>query len=74
MTLRTGLTFNKTLGGLIVLSGFMFPTIKEDVSNVNTPILISHGADDPLLPCAMCVKTYDRLDKNAHQCKIEVIR
>lgn len=50
MTLRTGLTFDKTLGGLLVFSGFLFPHLVEHDNNKNTHILISHGELDPLLP------------------------
>lgn len=73
MTLLTGLTYSKPLGGLIAFSGFNFPGVSENTNNSTTPILISHGAQDPLLPWMRSKVSYEKLDKDAHKIKYEVI-
>lgn len=56
-----------------MFSGFFFPTIIESESNKNTPIIISHGAQDPLLSWSMCEQSYSKLDKKAHSLRLELI-
>ena len=53
LSLYTGLRMNKTLGGIIAMSGYLplapsFTTIQEDVKN--TPILFCHGDEDNVVP------------------------
>ncbi|EAR82795.2 phospholipase/carboxylesterase family protein (macronuclear) [Tetrahymena thermophila SB210] len=74
MTLRAGLTFDKPLGGLIVYSGFLFPTIVDHESNKNTEILISHGEQDPLLPWAQSKQSYTKLNEQTHKVRWEIIK
>ncbi|KAL4486806.1 hypothetical protein ABPG72_006638 [Tetrahymena utriculariae] len=74
MTLRAGLTFDKPLGGLLVYSGFLFPTIVDHENNKNTEILISHGEQDPLLPWAQSKQSYTKLNEQTHKVRWEIIK
>lgn len=50
MSLYVGLQFEKPLGGILAYSCFLFPDIVHNESNKQTPILIYHGLEDPLIP------------------------
>jgi len=73
MALKTSLTFDQPLGGIISLSGFLFYGTVENEKNKNIPILISHGRDDPLLAYALCSKSYEKLDSKAHEIRTEIL-
>ena len=72
ISLSAGLQFNKTLGGILGFSGFLFPNVAIHKENENTPILLSHGRVDPMIPCALAEKSYDRLDKKKHNLKVMI--
>lgn len=50
MALYCGLQFDKPLGAIVDFSGFYLPNIQLHEENYNTPVLISHGMDDDLVP------------------------
>ena len=54
ITLHTGLRFTEKLAGLIALSGYLpLPELAQaerNTTNQNTPILMAHGAQDPVVP------------------------
>lgn len=50
MTLYNGLTYEKTLGGLLAFSGWYFPIIELTEASKRTPVLIAHGGRDDMLP------------------------
>jgi len=72
ISLSAGLQFNKTLGGVIGFSGLLFPNVVVSKENENTPILLSHGRLDPLIPCVLAEKSYEKLDKKKHNLKIYI--
>lgn len=74
MALRTSLTFDQTLGGIIAFSGFLFYGTVENEKNKTIPILISHGSDDPLLNYSLCTKSYEKLDSKAHEIRTEIFK
>ena len=73
MALKTSLTFDQPLGGILSFSGFLFFGIAENEKNKTIPILISHGKEDPLLAYALCAKSYEKLDSKAHQIRTEIL-
>jgi len=50
MAIFCGLSYPQRVGGIIGLSGFMFPNTPISRENVNTPIFLAHGEEDPLIP------------------------
>ena len=70
ISLSCGLQYSKTLGGIIGFSGVLFPNVVLNKENENTPVLLSHGRLDPLIPCALAEKSYSRLDKKKHNLKM----
>lgn len=67
MALHTGLRFHKTLGGIIGLSGYLpvETTLASEAAtaNLQTPILLAHGSQDPVVPHAMGKGSYELLKK-----------
>ena len=68
MALHVGLSSPLRLGGIFVFSGFKFPpsVTKEPEKQLNSPILISHGTSDPLLPWARSEISYQPLKENKY--------
>ena len=64
MSFHCGLGYTKTLGGIMGCSGYLFPMTKESKANEKTPIFLSHGADDELLPYKACKASFSRLNKD----------
>ena len=65
MTLLTGLRFQHRLAGLIGLSGYL-PLLattpaERHQANVNTPIFLAHGNQDPVIPLARALQSRDAL-------------
>jgi len=58
MALHIGLSYPKKLGGIIGLSGLLFPF--SSIKNT-PPILISHGTHDFIIPFAIAEKSYQKL-------------
>ena len=88
MTFEFGNYLRERLGGLAILSGRIIST-KEEVSNsslLQTPIFISHGVKDEVLPLKFFDKSCEYLKKNklrfeshrlkddAHTISLEVIK
>jgi len=66
MTLWTGINYDKTLGGLVGLSGYLFQF--ADIDNLpqkryEIPIYIGHGEMDPMVDFHYAKKGYERLLK-----------
>ena len=61
MALYNGLSFNKPLGGIISLSGYLFPITEIHKENEKTPIFISHGLDDPLIPIKQAQSSFKKI-------------
>lgn len=59
MSLHAGLSYPKPLGGIIALSGVLFPF--SQVVQEGVPILASHGTHDYLIPCTIAEKSYERV-------------
>jgi phospholipase/carboxylesterase len=58
MTLHVGLGHEKNIGGLICLSGYLFPFSKINGDKEKLPILIRHGKYDELIPEPFALATY----------------
>jgi len=66
MSMHTGLEYNKSLGGIMGWSGYLFPFTKVSQENEKVPIFLSHGADDQVVPYKMSELSFKRLDANKH--------
>ncbi len=51
LSLYTGLTYKHLLGGVIVLSGALFPQTKILDSNKDLKIFVGHGTNDDVISC-----------------------
>jgi phospholipase/carboxylesterase len=67
MALITGLTYPKSLGGIIALSGYLpAPNLfleKAAEANQQIPIYMAHGTEDPVVPYALGRMAYSILEK-----------
>jgi len=61
LALYAGLSFNQTLGGIVGLSGYFFPITEINKANEMTPILLTHGLDDPLIPYEASQLSYKKI-------------
>lgn len=71
IALMTGLRYPKTLGGIMVLSGFL-PNAEKVIAdatpeNFTTPIFQAHGTQDPILPYMLGLQTFDLLVRNKYR-------
>eukprot|EP01016_Furgasonia_blochmanni_P036172 TRINITY_DN4094_c0_g1_i3.p2 TRINITY_DN4094_c0_g1~~TRINITY_DN4094_c0_g1_i3.p2 ORF type:complete len:234 (+),score=59.45 TRINITY_DN4094_c0_g1_i3:318-1019(+) len=66
MALHAGLVHDTPLGGIIAMSGYMLPFTRVNKANENTPILITHGDKDFLIPIMMAVHSYEKIDRKRH--------
>ena len=66
MSLYAGLGFEKTLGGIIGWSGYLFPITIVHEANAKTPLLLANGMSDPLINCALSDLSYKKLDTEKH--------
>lgn len=67
MTLMTGLRFGHRLAGLAGLSGYL-PLLdstdtERHLANINTPIFLAHGRQDPVVPYARGYQSYEELQR-----------
>ncbi|CAD8129008.1 unnamed protein product [Paramecium sonneborni] len=62
MALEVGLSFSQTLGGIVGLSGDLFPTTKLQQIQDKTPLLIIHGSADKVVPCDFLSRSLERLN------------
>ena len=64
MALITGLSYDKPLGGIIALSGFL-PTqqnvYQPHAMNLDTPIFLAHGKQDNIVPYHFGEQSYEKL-------------
>eukprot|EP01016_Furgasonia_blochmanni_P050293 TRINITY_DN7753_c0_g1_i5.p2 TRINITY_DN7753_c0_g1~~TRINITY_DN7753_c0_g1_i5.p2 ORF type:complete len:245 (-),score=51.27 TRINITY_DN7753_c0_g1_i5:1700-2374(-) len=63
MSLHVGLGFDQPLGGIIGLSGFLFPISKVNPANAKTPVMLSHGVDDDLISVDLAKRSYTKIDR-----------
>jgi len=67
MALHCGLRYPQTLGGILVLSGFLTLadklSIEKSSANQNTPILMLHGEHDPMVPITWAEQSFSSLKK-----------
>ena len=66
MTLWTGINYDKTLGGLVGLSGYLFQSTKIDnltKERYEIPIYLGHGEMDPVVEFNYAKEGYQRLLK-----------
>jgi len=63
MSLHIGLTDDKVYGGLVILSGLLFPFSGTNInsSKKNMPIFIGHGKYDDVIPIMMANFTYQSI-------------
>ena len=65
LAFSTGLYYHRQLAGILALSTFLAPGQEQDVkaarANANTPILMCHGKQDPVLPIGLGKSAYDTL-------------
>lgn len=70
IALTTGLACDRTLGGILALSGYLpnsDQVIQEThLANKQTPIFIGHGTDDPIVPYALGQAMYLDLKQAGH--------
>jgi phospholipase/carboxylesterase len=64
MSLYIGLSYENNIGGVIAMSGLLFPFTKIAEGKKKLPIFITHGKYDPLLPEAFCSSTYQQIIKD----------
>lgn len=70
IALTVGLCYKQTLGGIIALSGYL-PLASElqqkaNPLNQGIPIFLAHGTEDPIVPYALGLGTYDILQKTGY--------
>lgn len=69
MALHIGLNAPKLIGGIIALSGVLFPfstlTINKEEKK-DLPIYLGHGTEDPLLNINLVRQSYDYFDKEKY--------
>lgn len=65
MALHVGLRFPETLAGIVVLSAYMLMgdrvAAEQSPANVNTPILMCHGREDPIVPIWLGKAAHDQV-------------
>ena len=67
IALLAGLSFDQSLAGIIALSGFLPMSAKVhgvfSTQNRQTPLLICHGRNDPVIPYLLAERTHAGLEK-----------
>jgi phospholipase/carboxylesterase len=70
IALYTGLRYAQSLAGLMALSSYlpMAETLltERGAANIQTPIFMAHGTQDPMLPVSMGIQSRDFLQANGH--------
>ena len=61
MALYVGMYFPHNLGGIVGLSGLLFPFTELNENKKNLPILLSHGEWDSVIPFSVSYESYERL-------------
>lgn len=64
MSLYTGLSHDKSFGGLISLSGLLFPFVQHQKERLNTPIFLANGKYDSVIPYDLAQYSFEPLLKN----------
>ena len=72
MALYCGLHYNKRLGGILAMSGWLplRDNLEDILANQQTPILMLHGASDGTLPLEVAKLYYDQLSQSGFNIKI----
>jgi phospholipase/carboxylesterase len=75
MALHVGLRHADPLAGIVALSGYLVlgPRLEEERAPANreTPLLLCHGTDDPIVPVTLGEQTRDALRRSTPGCPIE---
>jgi phospholipase/carboxylesterase len=58
MAMHIGLTHKELFGGVVCLSGYLFPFTKVNGDKSKLPVLIRHGTYDDLIPEPFALATY----------------
>jgi predicted esterase len=58
MALYCGLTANQRFGGIMGLSGFWFPNAQVSKEALDTPLYLSHGGNDFMIPAKLAEHSY----------------
>jgi phospholipase/carboxylesterase len=65
MALHTGLRWTQTLAGIVVLSAYLVlgdrVAEETDPANANTPLLVCHGSEDPVVPIWLGKAAYEQI-------------
>ena len=61
ISLMIGLSFEHAIGGVICLSGYLFPQIKIREENKNINIFVGHGDKDEMLSYSMISQELERI-------------
>lgn len=67
MALEVGLGLS--LGGIAVFSGYLHPELAQSALNSTTPIFLTHGTEDTVVPFRAAEQTHQFLTSNAFQIK-----
>ncbi|CAK94547.1 unnamed protein product (macronuclear) [Paramecium tetraurelia] len=67
MALETAFSYPQPLGGIVGLSGYLFPTTQINDVQKETPIVLVHGEQDQMIPCNLSKISYQRLDNSKRQ-------
>jgi predicted esterase len=62
MSLFVGLQINENIGGIVGLSGALFPTVKLTEEKKKLPLLLCHGKYDEVIQYEYAIESYKRLD------------
>ena len=55
--------YEKNLGGIIGLSGLLFPFCELNESKRNIPIMLSHGENDKIIPYRVFIEVCEKFTK-----------
>ncbi len=74
IALHTGLRYEKPLAGIMGLSTYLplIDSVENEISDANraTPILLAHGAHDPIVPFNLAEKTNELLNQLDYQSEL----
>lgn len=69
MALYVFMSFKESLGGVIGLSGLLFPFIELNENRKDVPIMLAHGKWDSVIPYQLSQESYQRLTEDRFNVK-----